>query len=132
MISALTKRRIGRFSLVRCFNIWCVAALLFFGGHLLQGEPNAADPGQGVQIVPLINNTLRVNIGGQLFTVYHYNDVPRPYFYPVLGPDELPMTRKWPMEETTDEEHDHPHHRGLWFAHGSINGLDFWSEEKNF
>jgi hypothetical protein len=41
-----------------------------------------------------------VEIGGQLFTVYHYADVPRPYFYPVLGPDELPMTRKWPMEES--------------------------------
>ena len=24
----------------------------------------------------------------------------------------------------------HPHHRSLWYAHGSINGHDFWSEEK--
>src|SRR5262249_36642755 len=29
-------------------------------------------------------------------------------------------------------EHDHPHHRSFWFAHGSVNGQDFWSEEKNF
>jgi len=42
------------------------------------------------------------------------------------------MSRNWPMKTTPDEEHDHPHHRSLWFAHGSINGQDFWSEEKNF
>jgi len=77
------------------------------------------------------DGTLRVEIGGRLFTVYHFKDVPRPYFYPVLGPDEAPMTRKWPLEESTDEEHDHPHHRGLWYAHSSVNGLDFWTETKN-
>jgi hypothetical protein len=86
----------------------------------------------GVVITPLINNTLRVEINGQLFTDYHYLNVPRPFFYPVLGPDELAMTRKWPMEQTPDEERDHPHHRGLWYAHGEVNGLDFWSEGTNF
>ncbi len=85
----------------------------------------------GVEITDL-KGTARVTIGGDLFTVYHYLDVPRPYFYPVLGPDESPMTRKWPLEPSTDEEHDHPHHRGLWYAHSSVNGLDFWSEETNF
>jgi hypothetical protein len=85
----------------------------------------------GVQISQL-DGKLRVEINGQLFTEYHYKDVPRPYFYPVLGADELAMTRKWPMENTKDEERDHPHHRGLWYAHGAVNGLDFWSEEKNF
>jgi len=84
-----------------------------------------------VQITQL-DDKLRIEINGELFTEYHYKNVPRPYFYPVLGPDELPMTRKWPLEQTTDEEHDHPHHRALWFAHGDVNGLDFWSEEKNF
>jgi hypothetical protein len=42
------------------------------------------------------------------------------------------MTRNWPMKDTPGEEHDHPHHRSLWFAHGAINGYDFWSEEKAF
>lgn len=36
------------------------------------------------------------------------------------------------MQSPPDEEHDHPHHRSFWFAHGSINGHDFWSEEKDF
>jgi hypothetical protein len=42
------------------------------------------------------------------------------------------MTRDWPMKNTPGEEHDHPHHRSLWFAHGAINGHDFWSEQKAF
>jgi hypothetical protein len=28
------------------------------------------------------------------------------------------------------ETHDHPHHRALYFAHGDINGIDFWAEGK--
>jgi hypothetical protein len=71
---------------------------------------------------------LRVEINGKLFTKYCYKDVPRPYFYPLLGPDELPMTRRWPVEDSTDEQHDHLHHRGLWYAHSSVNGLDFWTD----
>jgi len=59
---------------------------------------------------------LRVEINGKLFTEYFYTNVPRPYFYPLLGPNELPMTRRWPLESSTDEQHDHPHHRSLWYA----------------
>jgi len=132
MIYALTKRRAGWFSFLRVSVPGCVAALSVACANLLNAQSNGADSASGVVISPLIDNTLRVEISGQLFTIYHYVDVPRPYFYPVLGPDELPMTRKWPMEETKDEEHDHPHHRGLWYAHGNVNGLDFWSEETNF
>lgn len=38
------------------------------------------------------------------------------------------MVRHWPMKEAPNEERDHPHHRALWYAHGAINGHDFWSE----
>ena len=88
-------------------------------------------PGVGVHLTsgPA---TVKVEINGQPFTEYHFADVPRPYFYPLLGPGEVPMTRKWPLENGENEEHDHPHHRSLWFAHGAVNGRDFWSEEKQF
>jgi hypothetical protein len=36
------------------------------------------------------------------------------------------------MKDAADEEHDHKHHRSLWFTHGAVNGHDFWSEDKNF
>jgi hypothetical protein len=121
----------GRFSLFCASMFGCIAALSLVGCKHLNTQADGTNSAAGVQISQR-DGTLRVEIGGQLFTVYHFADVPRPYFYPVLGPDELPMTRHWPMEEVADEEHDHPHHRGLWYAHGNVNGLDFWSEEQNF
>jgi hypothetical protein len=33
------------------------------------------------------------------------------------------------MAEVPGEAHDHPHHRGLWFTHGDVNGYDFWANE---
>jgi hypothetical protein len=93
-------------------------------------SPTAAAK-KGIQITQLADR-LRVEINGQLFTEYLYKDVPRPYCYPLIGPGDVAMTRNWPMKDTPGEEHDHPHHRSLWFAHGAINGYDFWSEEKAF
>jgi hypothetical protein len=113
------------------------AQVLFLAGSLAAGPvfaedtPTASANTSGVQITQG-PETLQVKINGELFTEYHFKDVPRPYWYPLIGPDELPMTRNWPMKVAPDEEHDHPHHRSLWFAHGSVNGKDFWSEEKNF
>jgi hypothetical protein len=110
------------------------AALLVSAGFATGFGAPAATPapaGQGVQITELPDR-LRIELNGQLFTEYFFKDVPRPYFYPLVGPGATPMTRNWPMKSPPDEEHDHPHHRSLWFAHGSVNGHDFWSEEKNF
>lgn len=87
--------------------------------------------GSGVQIAGLPDR-LRVEINGKLFTEYFFKDVPRPYCYPILGPQGIPMTRNWPMKDTPGEEHDHQHHRSFWFAHGAMNGHDFWSEQKEF
>src|SRR5580704_9820027 len=97
-----------------------------FPAFLIAASGFAADK-SGVEITKLTDR-LRIKVNGQLFTEYFFKDVPRPYYYPLLGPDNLPMTRKWPMENPEGEEHDHPHHRSLWFAHGSVNGQDFWTE----
>jgi len=97
----------------------------------LAKENLSAAGDQGVQIVQLTNR-LRIEINGQLFTEYFFQDVPRPYCYPLIGPGDAAMTRNWPMKNTPGEDHDHPHHRSLWFAHGAVNGHDFWSEEKAF
>jgi hypothetical protein len=121
----------ARSSLIRLSVLGCGVALSLCIGQALHSQSEGAASAGEAQITPQ-DGTLRVEIRGQLFTVYHYANVPRPYFYPVLGPDELPMTRKWPLEESKDEERDHPHHRGLWYAHGDVDGLDFWSEATNF
>lgn len=110
-----------------------LASLLF----LLVGAV-AVQAAQGEDIdLPLLANgvtiseegdVVRVQVHGRLFTEYHFRNVPRPYFYPVLGPGDVPMTRHWPLKDVPGEEHDHPHHRSLWFTHGDVNGVDFWSE----
>ena len=84
----------------------------------------------GVQITESAGK-LRVEINGQLFTEYNFADVPRPFFYPVYGPGDAAMTRNWPLKDVPGEEHDHTHHRGLWLAHSSVNGVDCWTENSN-
>lgn len=73
---------------------------------------------------------LVIEIGGRPFAEYHYQNVPKPFLYPLIGPGGALMTRDWPMKDVPGEEHDHQHHRSLWFAHGDINGYDFWSESE--
>ena len=100
-------------------------------GLAVAGFAVAAMGGEGV-VLKDAEGKVRVEIDGALFTEYHYRDVARPYLYPVIGPAGTPMTRDWPMLKTTNEPTDHVHHKGLWFAHGDINGIDFWSEQKKF
>lgn len=71
---------------------------------------------------------VRVEINGEHFTDYVFKGAPHVYFYPLLGPGGARMTRGWPMEDLAGEEHDHKHHRSLWFSHGAVNGVDFWAE----
>ena len=56
----------------------------------------AAIGAEGVAITDL-DGKLSVKIDGELFTEYHYKDVARPYFYPIIGPGGVGMTRDWPM-----------------------------------
>jgi len=77
---------------------------------------------------------VEILVDKQLFTRYATKSGPnKPFFYPIMTPAGTHMTRRWPVEPDADqkESHDHPHHRGLWFAHSKMNGIDFWSEEKN-
>ena len=71
---------------------------------------------------------LRVSIDGSLFTEYRFAGTPKPILYPLNGPTGTGMTRNFPMTTTPGEEQDHPHHRSLWFGHGLVNGVDFWTE----
>ena len=76
-----------------------------------------------------VGGKLRIEINGELFTEYNYQDVPRPFFYPVIGPTGASVTRNWPMKDIDpDEAKDHPHHKSLWFTHGDVNGIDFWTD----
>lgn len=81
----------------------------------------------GVKLTEL-GGKVRVEINGGHFTDYCFQGAPHVYFYPLIGPGGVPMTRNWPMKEVEGEEKDHPHHRSLWYSHGAVNGVDFWAE----
>lgn len=92
---------------------------------------NAAQPamtGVGIELKRSGEN-LEVLRDGKLFTRYDVTTGPnKPYFYPLMAPGEKQVVRHWPVEKPGGETTDHPHHRGLWFTHGKVNGVDFWAE----
>jgi len=86
----------------------------------------------GKQDVKLIRvdekNKVDVIIGGKFFTSYQYPaNIEKPFLYPVVAPDGPVVTRGFPIEPRKGERVDHPHHIGIWFNHGNVNGLDFWN-----
>jgi hypothetical protein len=108
---------------MRSFKFVFVAGILLLTNLLSFAAENST--------ITELTNRLRIEIGGKLFTEYYFKDVPRPFCYPLIGPGEVPLTRNFPMQNVPGEDQDHPHHRSLWFTHGSVNGVDFWSESTN-
>lgn len=95
-------------------------------------EPTDAVPeGHEVELMAGESN-IGFLMNGELFTAYHFGpDVARPYLYPVIGPGGMCMTRQYPMiPDIPGETKDHVHHKSIWVAHGDVNGVDDWSEEK--
>ena len=69
-----------------------------------------------------------VIIDDQLFTSYIYpNTIKKPVLYPLKTSKGTKITRGFPLESMPGERVDHPHHVGLWFNYGDVNGLDFWN-----
>jgi hypothetical protein len=69
-----------------------------------------------------------VLIGGQAFTSYIYpSTTKKPVLYPLRTSKGTVITRGFPLESRPGERIDHPHHVGLWFTYGDVNGLDFWN-----
>ncbi|MBZ5594058.1 MAG: PmoA family protein [Acidobacteriia bacterium] len=73
---------------------------------------------------------IEVTIDGKPYTTLFCGpETSKPYLHPLRSASGKIVTRRYPMEKVPGETHDHPHHRGLWFSHGSVNGFDFWSNE---
>ncbi len=104
------------------------ACTLLLGSALVsihaQEQPFAEN---GIQITPH-EKKISISVDGKLLTEYHFADVPRPFFWPVYGPDQAVLTRGFPVEKGPDDATDHEHHAGLWFTHGNVNGNDFWHD----
>ena len=69
-----------------------------------------------------------VTIGGRPFTSYVWPAaLAKPVLFPILTARGTAVTRGYPLEPRPGERVDHPHHVGLWFNYGNINGVDFWN-----
>jgi methane monooxygenase PmoA-like len=72
-----------------------------------------------------------VRIGGRPFTTYYFDSaVAKPFFSPLRSAHGTVVTRGFPMtSDIAGEDRDEPHQRAMYFAHGDINGFDFWGED---
>jgi hypothetical protein len=73
---------------------------------------------------------VRVTLDGVEFTNYVHAGPGRakPVLHPLRGPNGVPLTRSWPLGPLlAGEPKDHPHQESFWFAHGNVNGHDFWT-----
>ena len=74
------------------------------------------------------NKKVQVYIGGKLFTALIYPDnMEKQSLYPIMSASGKFITRGFPLDPRPFERTDHPHHVGLWFNFGNVNGLDFWN-----
>src|SRR2546422_424104 len=71
-----------------------------------------------------------VLIGGHPFTAYYFGAAAaKPYLFPLRSAQGTVVTRGFPMDPNIPgEDQDEPHQRAMYFAHGDINGYDFWGE----
>jgi hypothetical protein len=71
-----------------------------------------------------------VIIGGRPFTVFYFDPaIAKPYLSPLRSAQGAIVTRSFPMDPNIPgEDHDEPHQRAMYFAHGDVNGYDFWGE----
>lgn len=112
--------------LFACPVLLVLTAVSLASALVLPGGPTAAAAELTVQQT---DHGVTIKIDDQPFAEYCFKSGNKPIVWPIIGPGGQPMTRSFPMVEGgTIGKPDHPHHRSLWFTHGSVNGVDFWAE----
>ena len=91
------------------------------------GVANAG--GKGVQVVAdESHQRVDITIDGKPFTSYVWpSTLKKPVLYPLIAADGVTVTRGYPLAPRDGERVDHPHHAGMWFNYGNVNGFDFWN-----
>ena len=72
---------------------------------------------------------IAVEIDGRPFTVFYLRgaDLQRPYLYPLRAASGKIVNRSFPAGQLPGETTDHPHHAGLFYGHGDVNGFNYWA-----
>lgn len=109
--------------------LFLLPVLLATAGAFAQdAKPKKAAPPPAPPLDATKFKAIKVEVDGKPFTSLIYQGVAKPVLFPIVGPYGLEMTRNYPLKPALpNEEQDHPHHQSLWFAHGDINGIDFWT-----
>jgi hypothetical protein len=96
---------------------------------MLAAMPLTGMAGELKAVTDAEKGKVEVTLDGKPFMGLIFRGHAKPVVYPVIGPGEVAMTRRWPLEAAAaGEEQDHPHHKSIWFNHGDVNGVDFWKE----
>jgi Methane oxygenase PmoA len=105
--------------------------VLFAALAIVSGTPAARMRAVAPQVSIAPNEAARrvdVSIGGKPFTSYIWPErLKKPVLYPLRDASGTLVTRGWPFDPRPGERVDHPHHVGLWFDYGDVNGVDFWN-----
>ncbi len=72
---------------------------------------------------------IAVEIDGKPFTVFYIGgkDLNRPYLHPLRSASGKIVNRSFPAGQLPGETTDHPHHAGLFYGHGDVNGYNYWA-----
>jgi hypothetical protein len=113
-----------------------MALLLALPAAACAQQAQTAAGGSGSPMVQVTTNEaarrVDVTVDGRPFTSYLYpTNLEKPVLYPLRSESGKLVTRGWPMDPRPNERVDHPHHIGLWFNYGDVNGLDFWNNSSD-
>ncbi len=107
--------------------ICCWVPIQFTPISLAEGGKSA---GSGIALKQEADK-VEILADGQPFTTYYFEGYNKPIFFPLRAASGTVVTRGYPMiPDVAGETKDHPHQKGLWFTHGDVNGIDFWSESE--
>jgi hypothetical protein len=114
------------FSFTSISAILMLLTVLISSAFIVKEKPSVE---KGVKFVRVDDKQkVDIFIDGNYFTSYCYpSNIEKPFLFPVLAPNGAVITRGFPIEPRKGERVDHPHHIGIWFNHGDVNGLDFWN-----
>ena len=118
---ALGLRRDKRFGVMASL---CSASLM--GGIVAMSTGlSAQTPKVAIKSLPA-EKKVEVTVDGKPFTTYMWPEtLEKPVLYPIATANGTTITRGFPP--LANERQDHPHHVGLWFNYGDVDGFDFWN-----
>jgi Methane oxygenase PmoA len=95
--------------------------------HVWSRSPSAGALGVRV-VADQAARRVDITVDGKPFTSYLWpTSLKKPVLYPLITDEGITVTRGYPLEPRPHERVDHPHHAGLWFNYGNVNGFDFWN-----